>query len=185
MQGLRARRLGTDPTGERFALQRVLIGGGDDHLLGVEAVGRPSVVDEVRHRVVLGLVDGIVSFQPAGGAVDVDPLVEHALRADLERAQPAVAEVEDCCGEPIGAKRGVGVGEGGDPDGIGLHEPSGGDDCVAADVIHGAAAHLGHVANVAAVDVVVGEGHVHVADAAQPPERTSARDSDHCGRSEP
>ena len=70
---------------------------------------------------------------------------------------PAIAEIDERAGGPVRAEGRVAVDQRHHPQRFGPENVAGGDDRIAADVVGGAAADIGDVADVLGVDIVVAE----------------------------
>src|SRR5690606_16897161 len=147
----------TDRPGEQLCLDAVLVGGRDVVNLEVGVGGRVTagVVDDPGGSVV-GNVERDLHHQAPGGAFDRHPLVVFCLGRDREHGVAAV-EVEDRRGDGVGAEGGILADERFHVGRLGVEDEPGDVHRVATDVVEGATARPGDVADVGRVHVAIGE----------------------------
>ena len=145
-----------DGAGEGFALEGVLVAGGEGFSGDAGAEDVAAVVDEEAGGAFAGCVEGDLDFDAAFGSEEMDALVRDELGAAGEDGV-AGREVEDRGGEAVGVELGVTVDEAADAGGLLGEAGARGLDAVAADVIEGAAAGFRNIADVGGVGVEVAE----------------------------
>lgn len=141
--GLRAFEVGQ---GEGFGFGRVLVDGGDDLAAIKAALGAGT--SRQRGLFVGWGIERDDNLKARLRAEDFDALATSGLGAADEAQLPAVGEIGDDAGEPIGTEGRVAVDQGDDAQRLGLEQIAAGDDAVAADIEQAAAADVGEVADV-------------------------------------
>ena len=141
---------------KQVALDRVLVAGLEVELRDPAAEEIRAGVDEDPRRPIGRRVERNRHLDAAGGAEDLQLLIEHHLRA-AGAGGVSRAVVEEERGQPVGAHVGVALDGAGHPQRLAAEDESRGVDQIAADVHQRAAAELGPVADVRRVAIGVAE----------------------------